>query len=83
MIKLEDQSVVVHLTDEGRRVLKQAGWDAPETPSVRFEVQGSTEQGLWVRLDAANRQYVVLVRWDCILSVVVDAGEVRTEGLVN
>jgi hypothetical protein len=83
MIKLEDQSITVHLSDEGRRVLKQAGWDAPESPSVQFDVQASTEQGLWVRLEAAGRRYVVMIRWDYILAVIVDVGEVRTEGLVH
>ena len=80
MLKLEDQSVTVHLSDEGRRVLKQAGWDAPEP--VRFDVQANTEQGLWVRLEDAGRRYIVMVRWDSILTVTVDPGEIRTEGLV-
>ena len=81
MLKLEDQSVTVHLNDEGRRVLKQAGWEAPER--VRFDVQDSTEQGLWVRLEDTGRRYIVMIRWDFILAVTVDVGEIRTEGLVN
>lgn len=81
MLKLEDQSVTVHLSDEGRRVLRQAGWDAPER--VQFDVQASTEQGLWVRLDDAGRRYIVMIQWDYILTVTVDVGEIRTEGLVN
>ena len=83
MIKLEDQSVTVHLSDEGLRILKQAGWDAPESPSVQFDVQADTRQGLWVRLEAAGRRYVVMIRWDYILAVVIEVGEVRTEGLVH
>jgi hypothetical protein len=83
MVKLEDQFAVVHLNDEGRRVLRQAGWDLPESSAVRFDVQGSAEQGLWVRLDAAERRYVVLIRWHHILTIVADVGEIRTEGLVH
>ena len=81
MIKLDDQSVTVHLSDEGRRVLRQAGWDAPEP--VRFDVQAETDHGLWVRLEDAGRRYVVMVRWDYILTMSVDVGEIRTEGLVH
>jgi hypothetical protein len=83
MIKLEDQLVTVHLSDEGRRVLKQAGWDAPDTPSIQFDVQAASEQGHWVRLEAAGHRYVVMIRWDFILAVIVDDGEVRTEGFVH
>jgi len=83
MIDLKDQSVTVHLSDEGRRVLKQAGWDAPDTPPVRFEVQDGSEQGLWVRLETAGRRHIVMIRWDFILAVIVDVGEIRTEDLVH
>jgi hypothetical protein len=83
MIKLDDQSVILHLSDEGRRVLRQTGWDLPEASAVRFEVQGTSDQGLWVKLDAAGRQYVVMIRWEYVVSVVVDIGEIKTEDLVN
>lgn|GEM_PF-1647916 len=80
---LKGQVVLVHLSDEGRRVLRQAGWDAEDAPPTSFEVQEETDGGLWVQLTAAGRQYAVLIRWNFILAVVVDIGEVKTEGLVH
>ena len=82
-MELKGQSVLLHLNDEGRRILKQAGWEASDTPPVPFEVQETTNQGLWVELVAAGRQYVVMIRWEYILAVVLDTGEIKTEDLVN
>ena len=48
MIKLEERSVVVHLSDEGRRVLRQVGVGVPDTPGVLFDVEGTHERGIWV-----------------------------------
>jgi hypothetical protein len=84
MIKLEEQSVVVHLSDEGRRVLRQVGVELPDTPAVRFDVQEESDHGLWISLDYPDgRRHVLLIRWEYILAMDVIVGEVRTEGLVN
>jgi hypothetical protein len=84
MVKLEEQSVVVHLSDEGRRVLKQAGLELPEVPGVRFDVQGESDQGLWIGLDYPDGwRHALLIRWEYILAMDIIVGEVRTEGLPN
>jgi hypothetical protein len=83
MIKLEEQSVVVHLSDEGRRVLRQAAVDVPDTPGVSFDVQEVHEHGLWVRLDYPDGRHVIMIRWDYILAMDVNVGEIRIEGLVH
>ena len=46
-MKLDDRIVVVHLSDEGRRVLRQVGVEVPDTPGVSFDVEESDEQGVW------------------------------------
>ena len=84
MIELREQSVVVHLTDEGRRVLRQVGVELPDTPGVRFDVQEEGEQGLWIGLDYQDRlRHMLLIRWEYILAMDVIVGEVRTEGFLN
>ncbi len=44
-MKLDDRIVVVHLSDEGRRVLRQVGVEVPNTPGVSFDVEESNEEG--------------------------------------
>jgi len=83
MINLEEQSVVLHLNDEGRRVLKQAGVAVPDSPGVQFDVQEVSNHGLWIRLDYPDGRHVLLVRWDYILAMDVNIGEMRTEALLN
>jgi hypothetical protein len=84
MVKLEEQSVVVHLSAEGRRVLKQAGLEVPEAPGVRFDVQGESNQGLWIGLDYPNGwRHALLFRWEYILAMDIIVGEVIAEGLPN
>jgi hypothetical protein len=83
MIRLEEQSVVLHLSDEGRRVLRQVGVSVPDTPGVQFDVQETTNHGLWVRLDYSDGRHVLLIRWNYILAMDINIGEMRTEALVN
>jgi hypothetical protein len=83
MIKLEEQSVVLHLSDEGRRVLRQVGVVMPETPGVEFEVQEATDYGVWVRLDYSDGRHILLIRWDYIVAMDVNTGGIRREDLVN
>lgn len=84
MISLEEQSVVVHLSDEGRRVLRQAGVELPESPGVRFDVQEESNRGLWIRLDYPDGfRHVLMIRWEYILAMDVIVGDVRTDVLPN
>ena len=84
MIELKEQSVVAHLSDEGRRVLRQVGVELPDTPGVRFDVQEESERGLWIGLDYQDGfRHMLLIRWEYILAMDVIVGEVRTEGFLN
>ncbi len=84
MIELKEQSVVVHLSDEGRRVLRQVGVELPDTPGVRFDVQEESERGMWIGLDYQDGfRHMLLIRWEYILAMDVIVGEVRTEGFLN
>ena len=84
MIELKEQSVVVHLSDEGRRVLRQVGVELPDTPGVRFDVQEESERGMWIGLDYQDGfRHMLLIQWEYILAMDVIVGEVRTEGFLN
>lgn len=83
MIKLEERSVVVHLSDEGRRVLRQVGVGVPDTPGVLFDVEGTHERGIWVRLEYEDGPHVFLVRWEYILAMDISVGQTVTAGPVH
>ena len=83
MINLEDQSVVVHLSDEGRRVLRQVGVGLPDTPGILFDIQETSDHGLWVRFDYADGRHMLLIRWDYVLAIDVNIGEMKTVALLN
>ncbi len=83
MIKLEERSVVVHLSDEGRRVLRQVGVGVPDTPGVLFDVEATHEQGIWVRLEYEDGPHVLLVRWEYILAMDISVGQTVTAGQVH
>jgi len=83
MVNLEDRRVVIYLTDEGRRGLRQAGLELSDTGGFTFDVQESSDYGLWVRIEYEDGQHLLLIRWDYILAMDVSGGEIRTEGLVH
>jgi len=82
-MNLEEQSVILHLSDEGRKVLSQVGVVMPDTTGVLFEVQETSDYGLWIRMDYSDGRHVLLVRWDYILAMDVYVGQIRTEALAN
>jgi len=82
-MKLEKREVVAHLSDEGRRVLRQAGVDVPDAPGVMFDVRESGEEGLWVLLDYQDGPHLLLVKWDYVLAIDAPLGPTAAEGPIN
>ena len=83
-MKLPDQPVVVHVSDEGRRIPREVGVQLPETPGVKFEVEEESDSGLWVGLDYEDGfRHAVLIRWEYILSIDVTVREVAAGSAVN
>ena len=86
MVKLEDSRVALYLSDEGRRVLRQAGIGVLDTGGFSFDVQETSNHGLWVRIDYGDGRHLILIRWEYILAIDVGGGEIReirTEGGIN
>jgi hypothetical protein len=83
-MKLGEQSVVVHVSDEGRRILREVGVQLPDTPGVRFEVEEESDYGLWVGLDYQDgSRHAILIRWEYVLSMDVIVDEIKAGGPVN
>lgn len=83
MIDLAAQNVVMHLSDEGRRVLQQVGVPMPETPAVWFEVEEIQEQGIWVRYEFDDGQHLLLVLWKYVVALDVPRTVPVSEGQVH
>jgi hypothetical protein len=66
MVNLEDRRIVLYLTDEGRRGLRQAGLEVLDTGGFTFDVQESSDQGIWVRVEYEDGRHLLLIRWDYI-----------------
>lgn len=83
MIDLAAQNVVMHLSDEGRRVLQQVGVPMPEAPAVWFEVEEIQEQGIWVRYEFDDGQHLLLVLWKYVVALDVPRTVPVSEGQVH
>jgi hypothetical protein len=83
MVKLEDRRVVLYLSDEGRRVLRQGGVAVSDMGGFMFDVQEANDYGLWVRVDYEDGRHLLLIRWVHILAMDVAVGEIGTEDLVH
>jgi len=83
MVNLENKEVIVHLSDEGRRVLRQAGVQLQETPGIIFDVQETDGEGLWALLQYEDGPHLLLVKWQYILAVDAPLGVTISEGRAN
>jgi hypothetical protein len=83
VIDLAAQNVVMHLSDEGRRVLQQVGVPMPEAPAVWFEVEEIQEQGIWVRYEFDDGQHLLLVLWKYVVALDVPRTVPVSEGQVH
>ena len=83
MIDLAAQNVVMHLSDEGRRVLQQVGVPMPEAPAVWFDVEEIQEQGIWVRYEFDDGQHLLLVLWKYVVALDVPRTVPVSEGQVH
>jgi|HubBroStandDraft_6_1064221.scaffolds.fasta_scaffold147559_3 hypothetical protein len=83
MMDLAAQNVVLHLSDEGRRVLQQVGVPMPEAAAVWFEVEEVQEQGIWVRFEFDDGQHLLLVLWKYVVALDVPKAVRQSAGQVN
>ncbi len=65
--------VVVFLSRMGQEAMQAAG--VPEGAGMAaFNALETDESGLWVRIRKDDGEHLLLIRWDCILTLDVPAG---------
>ncbi|HLW78471.1 MAG TPA: hypothetical protein VKU44_02630 [Terriglobia bacterium] len=75
------RTVGVILSDDGREVLRLAEYNLPDAGAALMYVQDVDDLGLWVRIQRADAEHVLLVRWEYVLSLDFPAGEAKPMGL--
>ena len=68
-MKLNERSVELFLSEEGRKVLQGAAPELPDSTSLWFQVQETDEMGIWVGVERAGTDHALLIRWDYVLAV--------------
>lgn len=75
------RTVGVILSEEGRDVLRLAECTIPEFGAALMYVQDVGDLGLWVRIQRADAEHILLVRWEYVLSADFPAEETKAVGL--
>ena len=82
-MKIDQRDILVVLSQEGRRALRDAAIELPASPTILFQAQEEDEHGLWIRIAREDGDHLVLIRWDYILALDLTIGEIREEGPIN
>jgi hypothetical protein len=80
-VRVGQQTAAIFVSEKGREVLKAAAVDIQESLAVMLFVQDSDDLGLWVRVNRADGEHMLLIRWEFILSLDITVGETKTIGL--
>lgn len=68
-MRLDGQDVVLFLTEDGRRVLREAGINPPEGRGIAVRVEANDELGIWIRVRREQEDHLILVRWQFVQTV--------------
>jgi len=79
-LKLSQQTVAILVSDEGRDVLRIAAVGVSDSPSVMLYLHDTDEMGLWVSTEREDGEHLVLIRWECVLSIDVPSSPPETIG---
>ncbi len=79
-MNISQRTVSLILSEDGRSTLELAGiaWNSP---GLLVEVEDTDDIGIWIRIEREEGEYILLVRWDYVLTVDFPTGEARSVGL--
>ena len=80
-MRVGQTNVAILLSEEGLSALRIALPDLPDSPLIFVFVQETDDLGLWIRVGREDGDHILLVRWEFVLTVDFQAGEVRTVGM--
>jgi hypothetical protein len=80
-VNISQRTVTVFLDPDGQAVMGLAAVKKPVSAGLTAYIQDTDDIGIWARIDRADGEHIVLIRWDYVLSVDFTAGETKTVGL--
>ena len=80
-MRIGQNNVAILLSEEGLSALRIALPDLPDVPLVFLFVQETDDLGLWVRVPREDGDHLLLIRWEFVLTMDFQFGEVRTVGM--
>jgi len=80
-MNISQRTVTVFLDQDGQDVMGLADIRVSSNAGLPVYVQDTDDIGIWARIDRADGDHLVLIRWDYVLSVDFVAGETKTVGL--
>jgi hypothetical protein len=80
-VNISQRTVTVFLDQNGQDVMGLAAVEVSSSAGLPVYVQDTDDIGIWARIDRADGDHLVLIRWGFVLSVDFVAGETKTVGL--
>lgn len=68
-MRLTGRTVSIFLSEEGRLSLQFADLNLADSPALLAPVQDTDDIGIWVRVKRQDRDHILLVRWEYVLSI--------------
>ncbi len=78
-MKIGERDIAVLIADTGREVLKSLNLD--NSAMQWLYVQDTDDMGIWARVQRADGNHLVLIRWDFVLGLDFPAGETKIIGI--
>ena len=80
-MRLPERTIAIFLSVEGREALQLAALGLGHLPALWAYVRDTDDIGLWVRIDRADGEHVLLIRWEYVVSIDFPTGDRQEVGL--
>ena len=80
-MKISEREVAVLLSEDGRRVLRDAAVNLAESPFLWVKIEDTDDIGIWIRVTREDGDHLVLVRWEYVLSLDFLVGQPKALGM--
>jgi hypothetical protein len=80
-MRVTERDAAVLLGDEGRNVLQLASVNIGDSPFLAVKIEDGDDIGIWVRIPREDGDHLLLVRWEYVLSMDLEAGPAKALGM--
>ncbi len=80
-MRVTERDAAVLLSEEGRNVLQLVSVNIGDSPFLAVKVEDGDDIGIWVRIAREDGDHLLLVRWEYVLSMDLEAGPTKALGM--